>query len=55
MAARLGTCSHTKERIKPGTKMDVGREKLLVEMGKLMIWPGRKTAAEIRKQRLLVV
>ena len=42
VAAGLGTCSQTKEKIKPGTKMDVGREKLLVEMGKLMIWQGGK-------------
>lgn len=54
VAAGLGTCSHTKERIKPGTKKDVGK-KLLVEMGKLTILPGRETAAEIRKPRLLVV
>lgn len=55
MAAGLGTCSHMKERIKPGMKKDEGKEKLLVEMGKLTIWPGRETAAEIRKPRLLVV
>lgn len=54
MAAGLGTCFHTKERIIPGTKMDAGRERLPVEMGKLMIWPGKEAAAEMN-QRLLVV
>lgn len=54
VAAGLGTCFHTKERIIPGTKMDAGRERLPVEMGKLMIWPGKEAAAEMN-QRLLVV
>ena len=35
--------------------MDVGRERLPSEMGKLMIWPGKEAAAEMGNQRLLVV
>lgn len=54
MAAGLGTSFCTKERI-VGTKMDAGKERLPVEMGKLTIWPWKEAAAETRNQRLLIV
>lgn len=55
MAAGLGTSFHTKERIIVGIKMDAGKERLSVEIGKLTIWPWKEAAAETRNQRLLVI
>lgn len=55
MAAGLGTSFRTKERIIVGTKMDAGKERLTVEMGKLTIQPWKEEAAETRNQSLLVV